>query len=119
MLENFRATVAAARDRLSVERIVLLAPGDLIGLKGHAVNFVSRRVKRAVPDAVLPGSITFAELLKQARKLEPRPVSISGDDLAVLQYTGGTTGTAKGAMLLNRNLVANVQQGADWSAPTC
>jgi long-chain acyl-CoA synthetase len=117
VLENFRATVAAARDRLSVERIVLLAPGDLIGLKGHAVNFVSRRVKRAVPDAVLPGSITFAELLKQARKLEPRPVSISGDDLAVLQYTGGTTGTAKGAMLLNRNLVANVQQGADWFGP--
>jgi long-chain acyl-CoA synthetase len=117
VLENFGATVAAARDRFPVERIVLLSPGDLIGLKGRVVNFVSRQIKRAVPDAPLSGAISFADLLKQAARLEPRPVLISGDDLAVLQYTGGTTGTAKGAMLLNRNLVANIQQGADWFGP--
>ncbi|MBB4197294.1 long-chain fatty acid--CoA ligase [Rhodoblastus sphagnicola] len=114
VLENFGATVAAVRDKLPVEQVILLAPGDLIGLKGHLVNFVSRRVKKAVPEAPMQGATTFTKILAEARKLERQPVAVSGDDLAVLQYTGGTTGTAKGAMLLHRNLIANVQQGADW-----
>jgi len=113
VLENFGPTVAAVRDRLPVEQVILMAAGDLIGLKGHLVNFVSRRVKKLVPEAPMAGAISFAQVLAEAPRL-PAPAPLSGDDLAVLQYTGGTTGTAKGAMLLHRNLVANVQQGSDW-----
>ena len=114
VLENFAHTVAAVRDKLPVEQVVLLAPGDLIGLKGQLVNFVSRHVKKAVPEAPMTGAIAFKTVMAQARKLAPRPVEVSADDLAVLQYTGGTTGKAKGAMLLHRNLIANVQQASDW-----
>jgi long-chain acyl-CoA synthetase len=114
VLENFAATVAAVRDRLPLERIILLAPGDLIGLKGHLVNFVSRHVKKAVPEAPMAGVLTFAEMLAQSRGLKPRAVTVIKDDIAVLQYTGGTTGTAKGATLLHRNIVANVEQSVEW-----
>ncbi len=110
VLENFAATVAAVRENLKLDRVILIAPGDLLGLKRHVVNFVSRYVKKAVPKADLPGALTFAALLGEARHLQKRPVALSGDDLAVLQYTGGTTGTAKGAMLLHRNLLANIEQ---------
>jgi len=117
VLENFVETVAAVREKLPVERVVLLAPGDLIGLKGLLVNFVSRHVKKNVPDAPIADAVSFAKILAEARKLEPRPVDVSKDDLAVLQYTGGTTGKSKGAMLLHRNLIANVQQAEDWFGP--
>ena len=95
VLENFAATVSAVHEKLRLEKIVLVAPGDLLGAKGTLINFVSRRVKKAVPKFDLP----------------------QADDLAVLQYTGGTTGSAKGAMLLHRNLVANIEQSAVWFSP--
>ncbi len=117
VLENFAATAAAVRDKLPVERVILLAPGDLIGLKGQLVNFVSRHVKKAAPPAPMAGTLTFKQLLAEARGLAPRAAPLTGDDLAVLQYTGGTTGTAKGAMLLHRNIVANVEQSLDWFKP--
>jgi long-chain acyl-CoA synthetase len=117
VLENFGATVAAVREKLAVEQIILIAPGDLIGLKGHLVNFVSRHVKKAVPEAPMAGATTFARIMAEARNLQPRAVPVSKDDLALLQYTGGTTGAAKGAMLLHRNLIANVQQADDWFGP--
>ncbi len=117
VLENFAATVAAVREKLELERVILVAPGDLVGAKGLLVNFVSRHVKKAVPKADLPGAITFAALLRQAGNARPRPVEVTGDDIAVLQYTGGTTGSAKGAVLLHRNIAANVEQSAIWFGP--
>lgn len=88
VLENFGATVAAVRDRLELEKIILIAPGNLLGLKGKVVNFVSRHVKKAVPKADLPGALAFATLLREAQRLTREPVAIDGSDLAVLQYTG-------------------------------
>jgi long-chain acyl-CoA synthetase len=117
VLENFAATVSAVVDRLNLERIVLVAPGDLLGAKGPVINFVSRYVKKAVPNVSLPKAMTFAALLKQTKGARSRPVPVAGDDLAVLQYTGGTTGSAKGAMLLHRNLAANVEQCYAWFRP--
>ncbi|WP_296707354.1 AMP-binding protein [Rhodoblastus sp.] len=114
VLENFAATVAAVADRLNLERIVLIAPGDLLGPKGVLVNFVSRHVKKAVPKCNLPKSIAFSAALRATRGKSPRAVNVAADDIAVLQYTGGTTGSAKGAMLLHRNLVANIEQSAAW-----
>jgi long-chain acyl-CoA synthetase len=117
VLENFAATVAAVADRLKLERVILVAPGDLLGAKGVAINFVSRWVKKAVPKFALDNAIAFSSVLRAARGKKLRAVLISPDDLAVLQYTGGTTGSAKGAMLLHRNLVANVEQSAAWFGP--
>ena len=114
VLENFAATVAAIADRVKLDRVILVAPGDLLGVKGALVNFVSRRLKKAVPKVALPNSIAFTALLRAARGKTPRPVALRADDLAVLQYTGGTTGSAKGAMLLHRNLVANIEQCVAW-----
>jgi long-chain acyl-CoA synthetase len=117
VLENFAGTVAAVANQLNLERIVLVAPGDLLGAKGKLINFVSRRLKKAVPKVNLPNALAFAKLLRAMGGRSPREIDINPDDLAVLQYTGGTTGTAKGAMLLHKNLVANVEQSAAWFGP--
>lgn len=117
VLENFAQTVDAVVNRLRLEHIVLVAPGDLLGAKGHLINFVSRHVKKAVPKANLPVAITFAALLSQTEGARPKPLPLSGDDIAVLQYTGGTTGSAKGAMLLHRNIAANIEQCFVWFGP--
>jgi long-chain acyl-CoA synthetase len=117
VLENFAQTVNAVADRLRLEHIVLVAPGDLLGAKGHLVNFVSRHVKKAVPKASLPAASRFAALLRQTKGARPKLPPLTGDDLAVLQYTGGTTGSAKGAMLLHRNIAANIEQCFVWFRP--
>jgi long-chain acyl-CoA synthetase len=117
VLENFAATVAAIASHVSLERTILVAPGDLIGIKGRIVNFISRYVKKAVPPAVVPGAVSFAEAMKSTAGRALQPVELSGEDLAVLQYTGGTTGKAKGAMLLHRNIAANVEQCLLWFRP--
>lgn len=117
VLENFAATVAAVAERLKLERVILVAPGDLLGAKGVAINFVSRSVKKAVPKFALDNAIAFSSVLRAAQGKKLRAVLVSPDDLAVLQYTGGTTGSAKGAMLLHRNLVANVEQSVAWFGP--
>jgi long-chain acyl-CoA synthetase len=114
VLENFGATVAAVRDRLGLEKIILIAPGDLLGAKGMIVNFISRHVKKAVPKVDLPNALSFATLLREGKDRTPEPVAIDGSDLAILQYTGGTTGSAKGAMLLHRNIAANIEQSLVW-----
>jgi long-chain acyl-CoA synthetase len=117
VLENFAHTVAAAWPAMKLETAVVIAPGDLLGLRGAVVDFVSRHVKRAVRPYRLPRSIRFRDVMKQGASLELDEVEIGPDDLAFLQYTGGTTGVAKGAMLLHRNISANVAQSTAWLHP--
>jgi long-chain acyl-CoA synthetase len=117
VLENFAATVQDALSGLDLKQVILVTPGDLLGLKGAVVNFVSRHVKKAVKPYDLPAAISFKSVLAQGSKQPPRAVTVSPDDMAFLQYTGGTTGIAKGAALLHRNVVANVLQCEAWMRP--
>ncbi|GEO15281.1 AMP-binding protein [Microvirga aerophila] len=117
VLENFAATVQDALSGLDLKQVILVTPGDLLGLKGAIVNLVSRHVKKAVKPYDLPAAISFKSVLAQGSKQPPRAVTVSPDDMAFLQYTGGTTGIAKGAVLLHRNVVANVLQCEAWMRP--
>ncbi|SEI19814.1 long-chain acyl-CoA synthetase [Pseudomonas asplenii] len=115
IFENFAHTLEQAMDGSSLKNIVVAAIGDLLGtFKGAALNFVLRHVQKQVPRFNLPGSIRFPALMKQARSLKSRPVKLVHDDIAFLQYTGGTTGDAKGAMLTHRNILANLMQAKAW-----
>ncbi|MBZ6078140.1 AMP-binding protein [Microvirga puerhi] len=117
VLENFGATVQEALHEVQFDRVVLVTPGDLLGLKGMIVNFVSRHVKKAVKPFNLPKAVTFKSVLAQGAARRPDPVAIAPDDVAFLQYTGGTTGVAKGAVLLHSNVAANVLQCEAWMRP--
>jgi len=111
---NSAATLAEIIGETAVERVLITGIGDLLGFPWRlVVNFVVRYVKRMVPSYALNGSIPFRRVLATARE-QFRPVSVRGEDLACLQYTGGTTGRAKGAMLSHGNLVANVRQVNAW-----
>ncbi len=117
VLENFAHTISDSLPELkTLESAVVIAPGDLLGLKGKLVNFVSRHVKRAVPPFKLPASLRYWHFIHLAGNEPYRAVDIKADDIAFLQYTGGTTGVSKGAVLLHRNVVANVAQAATWLA---
>ncbi|GAC1389615.1 MAG: long-chain fatty acid--CoA ligase [Variovorax sp.] len=118
IMENFGATLQQCVAATPVRHVVLAAMGDRLGLlKGALVNYVVRNVKKIVPAFELPGAVRFNDALEQGsrRKLD-RPV-LRGDDVALLQYTGGTTGVSKGAVLLHRNVIANVLQSEAWNAP--
>jgi len=118
VLENFAATFAAVRERVAVEAACICRLGDLLGrARGALVNFVVRRVRKLIPAYSLPGAIRFADLLRQGAHSTAAPVTVKPGDVACLQYTGGTTGVAKGATLLHRNLVANVLQVEAWYQP--
>jgi long-chain acyl-CoA synthetase len=117
VLENFAATVEESFLEIKLDRVVLVAPGDLLGLKGAIVNLVSRHVKKAVKAFSLPQASTLKAVLADGAKRKPQPVAVAPDDIAFLQYTGGTTGVAKGATLLHRNVVANVLQCEAWMLP--
>ncbi len=117
VLENFAHTVEAALPHLTLRRIVVVKPGDLLGLKGKLVDLVSRYVKKAVPAFSLPGHLAFSSVLAQGRGRPFADVRIDPEDVAFLQYTGGTTGTAKGAVLTHRNVAANVAQCETWMRP--
>lgn len=117
VLENFAHTVEVALPALNLDRVVVVTPGDLLGLKGAIINLVSRRVKKAVKPFRLPNATPFKAVAAQGRSTPPRPVAITLDDVAFLQYTGGTTGVAKGAVLLHRNVAANVAQCEAWMRP--
>jgi long-chain acyl-CoA synthetase len=118
ILENFAATLEKCLAATPVKHIVLCAMGDQLGLlKGTLVNYVVRNVKKMVPVFNLPSAVRFnAAIAKASGGTLKRPV-IKPDDVAVLQYTGGTTGVSKGAVLLQRNLVANLLQTDDWFDP--
>jgi len=118
VLENFAHTLAQCIERTPVQHTLLCAMGDALGvLQGSLVNFVVRKVKKMVPPYALPGALRFADVLRQGAGLSLRAASVAGDDVAVLQYTGGTTGVSKGAVLLHRNIVANVLQSEAWNQP--
>jgi long-chain acyl-CoA synthetase len=117
VLENFAATVQAVIRNTSIKHVIVAAMGDLLGPKGHIVNFVVRRVKKLVPAWSLPGHVRFNDALAQGARATFTPVRQGQHDVAFLQYTGGTTGVSKGATLTHRNLIANVLQSAAWHEP--
>ncbi len=118
ILENFAATLQQVADHVPTQHVVLAAMGDMMGLlKGAIVNHVVRKVKKMVPAFSLPAATRFNDALSQGRGKAFTAPKMGPDDIAVLQYTGGTTGVSKGAVLLHRNLVANVLQSEAWYQP--
>ena len=118
IIENFAATLAACLGKTPIKHIVLAAMGELLPWpKRWLVNYVVRHVKKLVPPFELPSAVRFADAVHQGRALSFKPVDIGPNDMAVLQYTGGTTGVSKGAVLLHRNVLANVLQSEAWDAP--
>ena len=118
VLENFAAVLQEALPHTQVKHVVIASMGDMLGfVKGAVVNGVVRHVKKMVPAYRLPQSFAFYDVLSAGRALPFAAPAVGPDDIAFLQYTGGTTGVSKGAMLLHRNLVANVLQVEAWDAP--
>jgi len=117
ILENFAHTLEEVLPRTAVKHIVVASIGELLGVKGLIVNFVVRNVKKMVPAFELPNAVRFAKVLAEGASLPLKPVDVGPDDIAFLQYTGGTTGVSKGAMLLHRNIVANILQSEAWLKP--
>jgi len=118
IIENFAATLDKCIAQTPVQHVVLAAMGDRLGpLKGSLVNFVVRKLKKLVPDFKLPQAVRFNQALRVGRQQAFRKPELLADDIAVLQYTGGTTGVSKGAVLLHRNVIANVLQSEAWNAP--
>ena len=119
IIENFAATLQKCMAATQVRHVVMCAMGDCLGaVKGAVVNLVVRRVKKMVPDFHLPGAVAFNTALAQGMRGTFTRPELKLDDMAVLQYTGGTTGVSKGAVLLHRNLVSNVVQAEVWLAPS-
>jgi long-chain acyl-CoA synthetase len=117
VLENFARTVQQVLGQSAVRHVIVASMGDLLGIKGMIVNLVVRRVKKMVPAYALPGAVSFNDALAAGRGMSFAKPKIGPDDIAFLQYTGGTTGVSKGAMLLHRNVVANVLQNDAWLQP--
>ena len=118
IVENFAHTLQQCIGRTQVQHVVLAAMGDQLGaLKGALVNYVVRKVKKMVPAFELPGAVRFNQAIARGAKAAFRKAEIKADDIAMLQYTGGTTGVSKGAMLLHRNIIANVLQSQAWNQP--
>jgi long-chain acyl-CoA synthetase len=118
ILENFASVLQQVLAAVPTKKVVLAAMGDMLGFpKSLLVNTVVRKVKKLVPAFELPGAIRFSDALAEGRKKPFSPARTGPDDIAVLQYTGGTTGVSKGAVLLHRNLVANILQSEAWYQP--
>lgn len=114
VVDNFCDTVQQVIADTPIKHVVTTGLGDMLGAKGIVVNFVLKYIKKMVPNYSLRGAIRFNQALKLGSRHTLPKVEIDHDDVAFLQYTGGTTGVAKGAMLTNRNLVANMQQASAW-----
>lgn len=118
VVENFAATLEQVLEKVRVPHVIVASLGEMLGFpKGAVVNFVVRHVKKLVPKWDLPGCISFTAALESGRSRRLAPVEIGHDDVAYLQYTGGTTGAAKGAVLTHGNIIANLQQAHAWIKP--
>jgi long-chain acyl-CoA synthetase len=117
VLENFATTVQQVIGKTAVKHVIVGSMGDLLGFKGVIVNLVVRRLKKMVPAYSIPGAVTFNDALAAGRGMKLNKPKLAPDDVAFLQYTGGTTGVSKGATLLHRNILANVLQNDAWLQP--
>ena len=118
IIENFAATLQQCIAKTPIKHVVLCAIGDRLGLlKGSLVNYVIRNVKKMVPAFDLANAVRFNDALSAGKSLPFHKPTIAADDVAVLQYTGGTTGVSKGAVLLHRNIIANLLQSEAWNQP--
>ncbi|MEI6836563.1 MAG: long-chain-fatty-acid--CoA ligase [Alcaligenaceae bacterium] len=117
VLENFAHVFESLQGKTPVKQVIVTSLGEQLGLKGKIVDFVVRHVKKLVPRWSLPGHVRFTQTLKIGSQHPARQVNLTQDSVAFLQYTGGTTGVSKGAVLLHRNILANVEQVDAWLAP--
>jgi long-chain acyl-CoA synthetase len=118
ILENFAATLQKVLPRTKVKHVVLASIGELLGFKGTIVNFVVRKVKKMVPAYSIPDAVWFAQAVGIGKRLPFKKPKLTHDDVAFLQYTGGTTGVSKGAVLTHRNVISNVLQSDAWLVPS-
>jgi long-chain acyl-CoA synthetase len=118
VLENFAHTAADVIGKTNVKHVIVATMGDLLGAKGMLVNFVVRSIKKMVPAWSLPNAVPFRRMLAEGARLTLQPVNVGHEDAAFLQYTGGTTGISKGAVLLHKQVIANVLQNEAWFGPT-
>jgi long-chain acyl-CoA synthetase len=118
IVENFASTLSQVLPAVPTKRVIVTAVGDMLGFpKSMIVNYVLRKVKKAVPPFHIAGAVHFNQAIAMGRGKTFKPATVGPDDIAVLQYTGGTTGVSKGAVLLHRNLVANILQAEAWYQP--
>ena len=117
VLENFGHVLQEVRGRTPVKHVIVTSLGEMLGVKGVIVNLVVRKVKKMVPPYELPGAVLFKQALAEGASKKLATPALTHDDIAFLQYTGGTTGVSKGAMLLHRNIIAALQQYEAWLAP--
>jgi long-chain acyl-CoA synthetase len=118
IVENFASVLQKVIAAVPTKKIILTSLGDMLGFpKSMLINYVVRNVKKMVPAFELPGAVRFSDAIAQGRGKSFKPANVGLDDIAVLQYTGGTTGVSKGAVLLHRQLVANVLQCEAWYQP--
>jgi len=117
VVENFAHTAQEVVGKTAVKQVIVTSIGEMLGLKGLLVDFVLRRVKKLIPPWSLPGAMRLSDALNEGSRRKLEHVPIGHGDIAFLQYTGGTTGVAKGAMLLHRNIIANLLQAGAWVKP--
>jgi long-chain acyl-CoA synthetase len=117
VVENFAHTLAEVLSKTQVKHVVVTTIGDMLGVKGVLVDFVLRHVKKMIPAWDIPGATRLSDALAEGGRRKLEHVELGHEDIAFLQYTGGTTGVAKGAMLLHRNIVANLLQAGAWVKP--
>jgi len=117
ILENFGHVLQEVRSRTPLKHVVVTSLGELLGVKGVIVNLVVRKVKKMVPPYDLPGALSFKDALREGANKPLNTPPLAHDDIAFLQYTGGTTGVSKGAMLLHRNIIAALLQYEAWLSP--